>query len=119
MKGWVPVAKRRPGFQTPATVRTSARPRHFRRGRGFVDEDQPMCLLAQSWLAIDAPAPSRPADVIVPAFRCHQGFFISQACRHQHPRQRSRVRHGLCLGFEAIGKLGHGDVGRRLDPADQ
>ena len=62
-------------LQAPAAQRPSTQPGHLCRGRRFVDENQPVRLLAHSRLAMQAPPATRLADVITPAFRCQNLFF--------------------------------------------
>ena len=70
-----PMPERRAGFQALPLKRPAAQARHFGRRRGLVDEDQPVRLLAHARLAMQPPLPPCLADIIAPAFRCHQGFF--------------------------------------------
>jgi hypothetical protein len=70
-----PMAERSLGFEALALQAASALAGHFRRGAGFIDEDQPVWLKPHSGLALIDPFPARLTDVGAILFAGQQCFF--------------------------------------------
>ena len=71
----LPMAERGFGPEAPALQATSAQARHFRRGSGLVEEDQPLRLEPHPGLPLSAPFLSRLADIGAIAFAGQKRFF--------------------------------------------
>src|SRR5512134_3697089 len=73
-----PVTARRPRLEPLVAPGPAAQAYQFgRRGR-FIDEDEAVRLAAHARLAAAAPHPAVLADVIAPALRGHQCFFLKE-----------------------------------------
>ena len=71
----LPMPERCASPQALAMKRPATQARHFRRGGGLIDEDEPMRLLTHARLTMQPPSPPGFADIIASALRCQQLFF--------------------------------------------
>jgi len=70
-----PVSERRPGLQASPAARAAAQTRHLGRRAGFVEEDQPVDLIAHPRLAAHFPLVTGLPYVLALGLQCQQGFF--------------------------------------------